>query len=159
VYYFHRYSIFSKILINNGVGEVSANGSKKVSVKDSITYTLTAYEGDKEHSCYVSVDVESKPVLPTCDLFSVSPNSIVKGNSAELTWKTSDAKKVTINNGVGEVDLSGKFSVKPLANTQYVLTAFGEKDTKVSCKVDLKVSEPPVQKVPMCTTFTATPFS
>jgi len=141
----------SKILINNGVGEVSANGSKKVSVKDSITYTLTAYEGDKEHSCYVSVDVEEKKVTPPtnpepnllyCHI-TPSTQTVKKGEEVTIAWDTKNAISATLTD-FGGVEVNGSKKVKVEANKVYTLEVKGENGKTVSCKSEVKVKTDPV---------------
>ncbi len=97
--------------------------------------------------------------VPKCDSFSVTPTTVTRGQSATLNWVTSNANHVTINNGVGEVNATGTFSVTPLVSTQYLLTAYGANDTKNTCSVDLTVNDVPVVTVPRCESFTATPSS
>ncbi|MGA2157621.1 MAG: hypothetical protein ABSG90_00235 [Dehalococcoidia bacterium] len=55
--------------------------------------------------------------------FEVTPNPIAQGENATLRWDTSDAAKVTIDNGVGDVPASGTLSVGPDVATTYSLTA------------------------------------
>jgi hypothetical protein len=62
------------------------------------------------------------PVPPTATL-SASPASISAGQSATLTWSTTNATTVSINQGIGTVALSGTRSVAPAATTTYTLTA------------------------------------
>ena len=62
------------------------------------------------------------PVAPTAT-FSVAPTSIASGQTATLSWSTTNATTVTINQGVGTVAASGTRSVSPTATTTYTLTA------------------------------------
>jgi len=68
-----------------------------------------------------SRDVESGP-LPSATL-SVSPATITSGQSSTLTWSTTNASSVTIDQGIGSVGASGTRSVTPAATTTYTLTA------------------------------------
>jgi peptidoglycan-associated lipoprotein len=58
---------------------------------------------------------------PTATL-SVNPESVQKGQSAELTWSTANASSVTID-GVGTVSASGSKTITPAESTTYHLTA------------------------------------
>jgi PKD repeat protein len=60
--------------------------------------------------------------LPTAT-FSASPQTINSGQSATLTWSTSGATAVSINQGIGTVTTSGTRTVSPAATTTYTLTA------------------------------------
>ncbi len=63
------------------------------------------------------------PPAPTASI-SVSPNSIQAGQSATLTWQTSNATDVSID-GIGAVQPNGSQSVSPTDSTTYHLTAKG----------------------------------
>jgi hypothetical protein len=62
------------------------------------------------------------PVPPTAT-FTSSPTSITAGQTATLTWSTTNATTVSINQGIGTVAASGTRSVTPAATTSYTLTA------------------------------------
>ncbi|MGI8995694.1 MAG: Ig-like domain-containing protein [Pyrinomonadaceae bacterium] len=57
--------------------------------------------------------------------FTVSPSTINSGQSATLSWTTTDATTVTIDQGVGVVATNGATMVAPTATTTYTLTATG----------------------------------
>jgi hypothetical protein len=63
------------------------------------------------------------PVAPTIAYFNSNPGTITLESASELSWSTSNATKVEIDQGVGEVSLSGTKSVKPDATVTYTLTA------------------------------------
>lgn len=54
---------------------------------------------------------------------SASPTEILSGSSSTLSWETSNATNVSINNGVGNVNSSGTRSVNPTSTTTYTITA------------------------------------
>jgi hypothetical protein len=62
------------------------------------------------------------PVPPTAT-FTASPTSIAAGQSSTLSWNTTNATTVSINQGIGTVTASGTRSVSPTATTTYTLTA------------------------------------
>ncbi len=64
------------------------------------------------------------PAAPTATL-SASPTSIQSGQSATLTWSTTNATSVTID-GVGYASVSGSQSVSPTTTTTYHLIARGD---------------------------------
>lgn len=68
---------------------------------------------------------------PTISL-SLSPTAIEKGQSSTLSWKSSNATGVTIDNGVGTVEPSGSRSVSPSASTTYMARATGPGGTAVA---------------------------
>jgi len=63
------------------------------------------------------------PPAPTASI-SVSPNTIQAGQSASLTWQTSNATDVSID-GIGAVQPNGSQSVNPTDSITYHLTAKG----------------------------------
>ncbi len=100
--------------------------------------------------------------LPRCDAFTASPVSVMKGATTTLSWQTTNATRVVINNGVGEVSADGSVSVAPLTTTSYQLTAFGTGTTSVNCAVPVTVEEPPVETPFTCennVTFNASPIN
>ncbi len=47
-----------------------------------------------------------------------------------LTWSSTNASTVSIDQGVGQVDASGSKEVCPLSSTQYTITAAGERGSE-----------------------------
>ena len=58
--------------------------------------------------------------------FSANPASVEHGQCATLTWSSTNASTVSIDQGVGKVDPSGSKQVCPVSSTQYTITAAGE---------------------------------
>jgi hypothetical protein len=59
------------------------------------------------------------------ELFTVTPGMINYGETANLSWEVKGATEVSIDNGIGNVSLTGTQLVIPLETTQYTLTAHG----------------------------------
>lgn len=71
--------------------------------------------------CSTGLVVTSKP---TIHYFTSSPSTIESGESSTLSWNVTDANSVTIDQGIGPVELSsGTRSVNPTTTTTYTLTA------------------------------------
>ena len=68
------------------------------------------------------------PPSPTASI-AVTPNSIQAGQSASLTWQTSNATDASID-GIGAVQPNGSQSVSPTDSTTYHLTAKGSGGTQ-----------------------------
>src|SRR3989338_2359190 len=148
----------TNVVIDNGVGVVAASGSVSVSPLGTTTYTLTASNvAGKKDTCTATVTVTTEEILPSCDAFTATPTVIQKGQSATLAWATTNATRVVIDNAIGEVAASGTLSVSPLATTTYMLTAFGTGDNKDTCTATVIVKDTPVETLPSCVAFTATP--
>src|SRR5499427_345845 len=80
------------------------------------------------------------PPTPTASI-SVDPSSIQTGQSATLTWQTSNATDVSID-GIGAVQPNGSQSVSPSDSTTYHLTAKGAGGTQ-EATARLTVTQPP----------------
>ena len=63
-------------------------------------------------------------VRPTVSL-QASPGSITKGDSATLSWTSTDATQLTISPEVGTVTAQGSTKVTPSDSTTYTITASG----------------------------------
>ena len=64
-----------------------------------------------------------EPANPIINSFSADVTTIEEGESATLSWEITDASAVTIDQGIGTVDLSASISVSPTVTTTYTLTA------------------------------------
>ena len=72
---------------------------------------------------------------------SVSPDTVQPGQSATLTWQTSNATDVSVD-GIGAVQPSGSQSVSPTDSTTYHLVAKGAGGTQ-EATTRLTVTQPP----------------
>src|ERR1700733_8545007 len=80
------------------------------------------------------------PPAPTASL-SANPSSIQTGQSASLTWQTTNATDVSID-GIGAVQANGSQSVTPSDSTTYTLTAKGAGGTQ-QATARVTVTQPP----------------
>jgi peptidoglycan-associated lipoprotein len=80
------------------------------------------------------------PPSPTASI-SVSPDTIEKGQSATLTWQTTNATDVSID-GIGAVQPSGSQQVTPADSMTYHLVAKGSGGTQ-EASTRLTVTQPP----------------
>jgi RHS repeat-associated protein len=96
------------------------------------SYKFRANEGaDQKWSDVVSVisdqitsldlNLSDEPIVT----LSAYPENIQIGESTILTWTSANAETVSIDQGIGEVDLSGSISVSPTETTTYTITAQG----------------------------------
>ena len=82
------------------------------------------------------------PAAPTASI-SVSPSSIQAGQSASLTWQTSNATDVSID-GIGAVQANGSQTVSPTDSTTYHLTAKGAGGTQeATARLTVAAAPPP----------------
>ncbi len=102
----------------------------------------------------INYDCPNVDPAPTCDSLTATPTTIVTGSSATLAWQTSNATRVSIDNGIGDVVADGSRVVTPVTSTTYNLTVYGTQGRTANCSVPVTVSSDPV---PVCELFTATP--
>ena len=140
--------------IDQGVGSVTplTSGSKEVTPDQSkvtTTYTLTASDtSDEDTTDTASVTINAPRI--TC---SASSSLVNPGDSVTLSWATTNATGVSIDQGVGSVTPvgSGTETVNPSTRTTYGFTATGPGGT-ASCSATVKVR-------PVIDSFTADPAS
>jgi peptidoglycan-associated lipoprotein len=80
------------------------------------------------------------PAAPTASI-SVSPSTIQSGQTASLTWQTTNTSDVTID-GLGAVEANGSQTVSPTDSTTYHLIAKGAGGTQ-EATARLTVTQPP----------------
>jgi peptidoglycan-associated lipoprotein len=85
------------------------------------------------------------PPAPTASI-SVNPSSIEAGQSASLTWETTNATDVSID-GIGAVQPNGSQSVSPTESSTYHVTAKGAGGTQ-EASTRLTVTQPPPSPPP-----------
>ena len=75
--------------------------------------------------CLVLLGCTRTPSAPTVSV-SANPASVKQGQCATLTWSSTNASKISIDQGVGNVDPSGSQQICPGSTTHYTITAAGE---------------------------------
>ena len=98
---------------------------------------VTSVDADQQ----TNVELELADLPPTVTL-SADPMVIVAGGSSILTWTSTHADTVTIDQGIGSVDLNGTTTVSPTETTLYTITAEGPGGT-VTVSVELQVNNVP----------------
>jgi peptidoglycan-associated lipoprotein len=88
------------------------------------------------------------PAAPTASL-TANPNTIEKGQSTNLSWETSNATDISIDN-VGAVQATGSQQVTPTDSTTYTLTAKGAGGTQTAT-ARVTVTTPPPPPAPAAT--------
>jgi len=90
------------------------------------------------------------PPAPTASI-SVSPSSIQAGQSASLTWQTTNATDVSID-GIGAVQANGSQTVSPNDSTTYHLVAKGSGGTQeATARLTVTQAPPPPPPAPTVT--------
>ena len=148
----------TSVNISGGVGSgLNPSGTATVKPTATTTYTLTA-NGSGGQTINATVTVTVGASTPAVIRFAASPATIAKGGSSLLSWTTTGASTVTINNGVGSVSTNGSVTVSPAATTTYTLTATGADGvTSVSAAVTVTVSVTTTPANVQILTFSASP--
>jgi len=104
----------------DGIGSVPLSGTRSVSMQKNTEFAMTATGagGTATRSVFEAVD-EPGPSIR----FGAEPSFIQKGQSATLTWTTTGATDVSLDNNIGAVGASGSLIVTPTATTEYTLSA------------------------------------
>ncbi|MBM3176012.1 MAG: hypothetical protein FJZ93_09920 [Chloroflexi bacterium] len=121
----------TSISIDQGIGSKPSLGSVVVQPYATTTYILTANNAGGTASKSVTIAVSSdgggdgstRDGQPVIALFSANPGNIAQGQISTLTWHVSNAAAATIDQGIGNVALSGTRIVSPNMTTLYTLTA------------------------------------
>jgi hypothetical protein len=150
------------VVINNGIGEVAADGSTSVSPLTTTTYQLTVF-GTENRSVNCSVPVTVVPptnTVPVCEYFTATPNNLgVGGGQVTLNWKVLNATNVSISPTIGAVATQGSQSTNVTASTNFVLTATDADGDQVTCPAPVTVANDPVFTCQDNVTFTASDYS
>jgi hypothetical protein len=126
--------------IDRGVTARVVSGSAGVTPTATTTYTLTATgPGGPAVTATVTVTVTA-PVPPAVTSFTATPASITTGDPSTLSWATTNATGVTIDNGAGTRAASGTLVVRPPVTTTYTLTATGAGGTSAPSRVTVTVT-------------------
>jgi RHS repeat-associated protein len=67
------------------------------------------------------INLSDEPIVT----LSADPENIQIGESSTLTWSSTNAETVSIDQGIGDVDLNGSISVSPTETITYTITAEG----------------------------------
>jgi len=131
----------TSVSIDNGIGSKPANSSTPVSPASTTTYTLSAFSTANSSPPTAQTTVTVTAAAPTAT-FSASPTTINVGQSSTLTWTTTNATSVSIDNGVGSQPTSGNTSVSPTTTKTYTLTVNGPGGT-ITKTATVTVNSPP----------------
>jgi hypothetical protein len=82
------------------------------------------------------------------------PNSAVT-----ISWSSAHASWGTINNGLGNVNLSGSRTVYPNQTTTYTGTFYGQNGQSVTCSATVYINVPPVNPGTPYVTLSQTPYT
>jgi len=157
----------ASVTIEPDLGNVALTGSTDVYPRTTTTYVLKASNSRGVATAKVTVTVSGAPGTvgtPVINAFTASPDSITPGETSTLSWEVSGAITVSIDQGVGNVGLTGTRLVSPSTTTTYTLTATNANGS-VTRSVEVAVTgstqgtspQSPGQSLPVINLFTASP--
>lgn len=120
--------------------------SNKLLVADCILFTLFASGCRKKPVAAAPQPAPPPPAVPTATL-SVNPTAIERGQSARLSWNTSNASEITREPNLSSVAATGSRSVNPSQSTTYRLMAKGPSGS-ADATARLTVTIPPPPQAP-----------
>jgi hypothetical protein len=137
----------STVLIDQGIGEVAANGSLTIPSPDTPTvYTMTAFND----AALVKTTAPGSPWAQ----FYFSPSSILNGQSTTLYWNPQCFTSASIDHGIGEVNSSGSMVITPTATSNYYMTVGNASYTR-TYRATVSVREPPPPPSPSVSFYAA----
>ncbi len=108
----------ASVSIDQGIGAVALSGNQIVSPAATTIYTITATNGSATATATATVNA------PLAVTLKASPANIAPGSQSTLTWASTGAASVSIDQGVPPISgPSGSVAVSPTANTTYTITA------------------------------------
>jgi uncharacterized cupredoxin-like copper-binding protein len=130
----------TSISISPGVGSnLNANDCATVSPSATTTYTLTATNAQGQIQANATVNVGAVQILT----FTADPvTSTAAGNPVVLSWQTLNATSVVLTGAdvpPSTLAASGSFTVHPITNQTYTLTAYGPSGQTVSVTISVFV--------------------
>lgn len=142
----------TSLTIDQGVGALQESFNAQWLVPNrcptvTTTYTLTVSGPTGTGTRQATVTV----VPPPTATFTATPSTISEGDVSSLSWTTTHATTISIDNGIGAVAANGTTAVSPSTTTTYTLTANGIAGT-VTKQVTVTVTPPKPQ-----ISFTASP--
>jgi hypothetical protein len=96
--------------------------------------------------------------LPVINSFSADPSTISAGESSKLNWTVTGATAVSIDQGIGNVALTGPRAVAPSVTTVYTLTASSSAGSiTATTEVIVSGATPSPGGLPVINSFIASP--
>ena len=119
-------------------------GSAKVSPSQTTTYTATATDSSGlATTTTVTVNVAAAGTPPAITL-SISPSVVAAGDTAAISWSSTNATSVSITPSIlsedqSSLELSGSASIAPTAKTVYTATATGANNATATATASVDI--------------------
>lgn len=116
----------------------------------ALTFWLVLASAGCKKKTPVAPPVSPPPAAPTpapTVSISADPSTIERGQSSNLSWSSTSAANVAIDQGIGDVATSGSRMVSPGSSTTYTITARGAGGT-ITASTRITVTTPPPPPAP-----------
>jgi len=123
-----------------------------VSISCGAATPKRALEKKIEKQISSELDKKVAELKPKITVFLINPDDICAGDNATLTWQVVRADNVTINNGIGTVDLSGTRELPCGSSITYSIAAANQYGT---VSQDARISVIPENTMPVIKAFGA----
>ena len=123
--YAHRQNMLNRSYVVMGIGRAYNSASTYH------WYWTTDFGGYLDQT----INLNGPPPAPVITSFTANPTTVTAGQSTTLSWTTSGATAVSIDNGVGDVTNRTSIVVTPPQTTTYLLTASGSGSTSAATTV------------------------
>ena len=124
-------------VVSSNFGAIGVNGSTQVWPIKTTAYKIVVASCDG-HKATGTVTVRVKPLIPTVKLIA-NPTNITVGQSATLTWTSTNASAVVSSN-FGAIDVNGSTTVAPNRTTTYRLTVRSISGNKATSTATVRVT-------------------
>lgn len=151
----------SAATIDNGIGDAFARNNADVTINETTTFNATISNATSQKSCPFTINVKENKA-PSCDSFEATPRTLpYGGGQALLTWGTTNADSVTIDNGVGAVlaNNTAGYPVNVTETITYTMTVSAAGYEDVTCPAKITVGTPKTISCEANATFTASDYS
>jgi hypothetical protein len=135
----------TNVAISAGVGgNLSANDCATVTPTQTTTYTLTATNPAGQIQANVTINVGQVQILSFTAIPALPPFGTGPGTPVTLSWSTQLATSVTLTgsdiSSQSGLPANGSFTVHPMSNATYTLTAYapGGQTTSMTISVPVK---------------------
>jgi len=81
-----------------------------------------------KNGTFINITILYAAPVPTVSV-SADPSSISAGETSTLSWNSTNADTISIDQGIGSVSASGSTMVSPITTTTYTITATGPEGT------------------------------
>ncbi|CAB5154507.1 odd Oz/ten-m homolog 4 [Olavius algarvensis associated proteobacterium Delta 3] len=112
------------VFIEPDIGPVDPDGQVTVPLTATTTFTLVASGPGGVATATADVTVTDPNAPPSVSL-TASPATISPGETATLTWVSTNADAAHLDNGIGPVAVDGSQPVSPEVTTVYTITVTG----------------------------------